>query len=244
MGQVKEIIELLRDDSNYYGDFGKQFLSNSDISTLLSNPLSLKEKTETTSAMIFGSYFHTKILEPQKLENFKVIDASTRTTKVYKEESGGNMCLLQKEVELADLLVDKIIQNNKFSSMIHLGDVEYEVPGITEIMGNMWKGKADIINHDEKLIVDLKTTSDINAFHFSAAKYNYDSQAYIYKQIFGYDMVFVVVDKTTHQTGLFECSEQFIQRGKEKVEKATEVYDLFYKDESFDAKQFFINRTL
>ena len=30
-----EAIEKLRDDSNYYGEFGKQFISNSDIKTLL-----------------------------------------------------------------------------------------------------------------------------------------------------------------------------------------------------------------
>ena len=32
------IIEQLRDDSKYYGDFGKQYLSNSDIYNLLKNP--------------------------------------------------------------------------------------------------------------------------------------------------------------------------------------------------------------
>ena len=35
----KEIIEKLRIDEHYYGDFGKQYLSNSDIKTLLTNPL-------------------------------------------------------------------------------------------------------------------------------------------------------------------------------------------------------------
>ncbi len=28
-----EIIDKLRDDEHYYGDFGKQYLSNSDIQT-------------------------------------------------------------------------------------------------------------------------------------------------------------------------------------------------------------------
>ena len=39
----------------------------------------------------------------------------------------------------------------------------------------MWKGKADIINHDDKLVVDIKTTADINKFKSSAYRYNYDS---------------------------------------------------------------------
>ena len=38
---MKEIYDKLRDDEHYYGDFGKQFLSNSDISTLLKNPKEL-----------------------------------------------------------------------------------------------------------------------------------------------------------------------------------------------------------
>ena len=37
----KEILKKLEKDENYYGKFGKQYLSNSDISTLLKNPLAL-----------------------------------------------------------------------------------------------------------------------------------------------------------------------------------------------------------
>ena len=37
-----EIIEKLRIDEHYYGKFGNQFLSNSDISVLLANPLNFK----------------------------------------------------------------------------------------------------------------------------------------------------------------------------------------------------------
>jgi len=37
----QEVIEKLKVDEHYYGDFGKQYLSNSDISALLHNPLAL-----------------------------------------------------------------------------------------------------------------------------------------------------------------------------------------------------------
>ena len=36
-----DIIKKLKEDKHYYGKFGKQYLSNSDISTLLTNPLAL-----------------------------------------------------------------------------------------------------------------------------------------------------------------------------------------------------------
>ena len=115
---------------------------------------------------------------------------------------------------------------------------------ITELFGNKWKGKADIVNHDEKLIIDLKTTADIEKFQWSASKYNYDSQAYIYSKLFGYEFLFIVIDKNTHQIGMFDCSPQFYERGEDKVRKASEAYDLFYKTKDFDPKQYFISKTL
>ena len=69
----KEILEALRNDENYYGDFGKQFLSNSDISTLLTNPLLLGAPRPPNPNFVIGSYFHTAILEPDKLNKFKII---------------------------------------------------------------------------------------------------------------------------------------------------------------------------
>ncbi len=64
----KEILEKLRDDENYYGDFGKQFLSNSDIRSLLNNPLDFKKPSPPNPAFMVGGYFHTCILEPEKLK--------------------------------------------------------------------------------------------------------------------------------------------------------------------------------
>ena len=239
----KEILKRLQNDEDYYGDFGKKFLSNSNISTLMNNPLALGNDIIRSNALVIGSYFHVAILEPDKLKKFKIINATTRNTKVYKELSGGEICLLQHEVDKIDLMIEKVLENDVCTSLIR-GNVDYEVPGITDIEGNFWKGKADILNHDDKLIVDLKTTGDINSFAYSAKKYNYDSQAYIYKHIFGYDMVFLVVDKTTHQIGLFDCSEAFYQRGYDKVIAASNIYDLFYKTEDFEPEQFFISKTL
>ena len=141
-------------------------------------------------------------------------------------------------------MIDKVLNNDVCKGLIRPIDGEYELPGITEIDGIAWKGKADIINRDDGLIVDLKTTARLDDFRWSASKYNYDSQAYIYQQIFGYDMVFVAIDKTTHQIGIFDCSPQFIQRGKDKVDKAIEAYKLFHDNPDFEPRNYFINQTL
>jgi len=241
----EKIIKKLTQDEHYYGDYGKQFLSNSDISILLKDPRRLKEDKPKTSAMVIGGYFHTAILEPHKLKSFNIIKSSTRNTKQYKEMSGGEICLLQHEVDKIELMKEAIMDNKICRELIDgLGTVEYEIPGVTEIHGNMWKGKADIVNHDERLIIDLKTTSDIDRFKWSATKFNYDSQAYIYSRLFGYEMLFMVIDKETLQIGLFDCSPDFYSSGEDKVRKATDAYELFYKTEDFDSKQYLITKTL
>ena len=240
----QEALKALEDDTNYYGDFGKKYLSNSDISTLLTNPLALGQKMANRPAFLVGGYFHTAILEPDKLKNFKIVEATTRNTKAYKEISDGEMCLLKHEVDQIELMTEKMLNNEVCRDLIRSGNVEYERPEITELEGQMWKGKADIVNHDEKLIIDLKTTADITKFKYSASKYNYDSQAYIYSKLFGYEMLFIAIDKNTHQIGIFDCSPEFYARGEDKVKRAVEAYELFYKSEDFDPKRYFLTKTL
>jgi hypothetical protein len=240
----QEVLKALEDDTNYYGDFGKKYLSNSDIGTLLTNPLALGKQQAQRPAFLVGGYFHTAILEPDKLKNFKIVEATTRNTKAYKEISGGEMCLLKNEVDQIELMTEKMLNNEVCRDLIRSGNVQYEQPEITELEGQMWKGKADIVNHDEKLIIDLKTTADITKFKYSASKYNYDSQAYIYSKLFGYEMLFIAIDKNTHQIGIFDCSPEFYERGQDKVKRAVEAYELFYKSEDFDPKQYFLTKTL
>ena len=99
-----------------------------------------------------------------------------------------------------------------------------------------------IISH--QLVIDLKTTGNINAFTSSAYKFNYDSQAYIYSQMFGYELVFIVIDKKTHQIGLFDCSDRFIQSGSNKVAKAVQAYNDFFVNGDGDFSQYYISKTL
>jgi hypothetical protein len=240
----ENVLEKLQNDEHYYGDFGKKYLSNSDIGTLLTNPLAFGQPSKPSPAFLVGGYFHTAILEPDKLKKYKVIESTSRNTNTYKEMSGGELCLLQSEVDTIELMTDKVLANDVCRDLIRGINIEYEKPGVTELEGLNWKGKADIINHDEKLIIDLKTTADLNKFRYSASKYNYDSQAYIYSKLFGYEFVFIVIDKTTHQLGIFDCSPEFYERGQDKVKRAAEQYKLFYQSEDFDPQQFFINQTL
>tara|TARA_R110000744_G_scaffold32849_1_gene76676 strand:+ start:330 stop:1058 length:729 start_codon:yes stop_codon:yes gene_type:complete len=241
---TKEQYTRLKNDEDYYGEFGQQFLSNSNIGTLLTNPLALRDPFPKIPAFLVGGYFHTAILEPHKLGDFKISVANNRNSKAYREEAGDEMLMLPSERDKTDLMVEAMLSNDICRDLIRGSEITYEEPSVKELFGNKWKGKADILNHEEKLIIDLKTTADIEKFRWSASKYNYDSQAYIYRELFGYDMLFMVIDKNTHQIGLFDCSDKFYETGKKKCQSASDQYDLYYKDKEFDPSQFVKSGTL
>jgi len=230
-----KIIKQLKDDKEYYGGIGKNYLSNSDIGALLTNPKEYGVQKEDNVNFAKGRLFHHLILEPEKVKDWNAVDVSSRNTKKYKEilaESGEPFLLLQKEYDDITELAKVMTANLDFYDMIYADGNQFEVPAIGEIGGVMWKGKADIVCDD--CLIDIKTTSDINKFIYSARMYNYDSQSYVYHTLFGKPLKFLVIDKTNGQLGLFETTADFIERGAEKVEKAIEVYNKFFSKEATD----------
>lgn len=232
---MDSVIELLKDDREYYSGIGKNFLSNSDIGTLLSNPQDFGKSREDNKAFMDGRYFHQLILEPEKAKLTKFVDVSTRTTKEYKsfcEENNLPFCMLKKEMTEIENLVKIINGNIAFYDEIYKQGNQYEVPSIKMIQGMMWKGKADIVTDNS--VIDLKTTGDIHKFKYSAKAYNYDSQCYIYQELFGKPLVFYVIDKTTGVLGIFRPTEDFVKGGEQKVARAIEVFNKYFGENPTD----------
>jgi hypothetical protein len=243
---MSNVIEELRNDASYYGAYGSKFLSNSTIGVLLSNPKLFGVKQPTTVPMLRGSYFHTAILEPHKLVDFEVVEASTRNTNIYKDallKSGKEMLLLKNEVDDIEEMVSTIKSNFFFYENIYAEGNKFEEPAIGELFGLPFKGKADIVTED--FLIDIKTTSSIKDFKWSAKKYNYDSQCYIYQVLFDKPLVFYVIDSATKELAVFNPSEDFILGGRDKVIRAVEVYNKFFSESATeDISNFFINETL
>lgn len=228
---TEKAVEKLKDDKLYYGDYGKQYLSNSDIIYLLKNPTQFRVPQLTTKPMLEGSYFHTLMLEPDKEKDFSIVDVTSRSTKAYKELCApfGDILLLKKEADKIKEMVRVMQGRLELYDLIYADDNKFEVPMISQIMGNNWKGKADVVHKD--YIIDIKTSSDIDKFMYSAKTWNYDSQAYIYQRMFNKPMLFIVICKSTNRLGMFDCSADFIKGGQNKVEKATEIYNKFFSNE-------------
>ena len=77
--------------------------------------------------------FHTAMLEPEKLVNFRLVDASTRSTKIYKEaldECDTDILLLTHEASELDRLINTMRSNLFFYDNIYRdGDIWKDVEG-------------------------------------------------------------------------------------------------------------------
>jgi len=239
---MSDVIELLRNDQEYYGGVGKQYLSNSDIGTLLKNPEEFGVSRPDNKNFAEGRYFHQLILEPEKAKDTHIVDFASRNTKGYKEaclDMNLEVILLKKEADHIENLVSRMKGNLDFFELIYHKKNIYEQPNVIEYEDTQWKGKADIVHKD--YVIDLKTTSNIDDFKWNARKYNYDSQAYIYQLLFGKPMMFLVIEKQTGRMGMFTGNEDFYQRGQDKMHKAIEVYNKFFSDESsVDIKNYYV----
>ena len=239
----QDVLNKLRDDKHYYGKFGGHYLSNSNIGTLLKNPREFGSPQKETLPMVQGRYFHVSMLEAHKLGEFEIIDASTRNTKAYKEQSNGKLLLLTKEQADLDRAISEMKSNIEMSSEIYSLGAKYEVPIVGKFYDVEFKGKADIITADK--IIDIKTSSNIDSFRKSAYMYNYDSQAFIYSSMFGLPFEFFVIDKKTLQMKRFTCSDDFLESGMRKVDRAVKVWKRFFgPDATDDVKQYVSNEIL
>jgi len=242
--QVQDILNKMMDDEFYFGYLGENALSSSSCTKLLDSPLkyqqSLGGSTENSSALRIGSLFHYKILEPEKWESLKFVDVKSRNTIKFKEalsEYGEAYTLSEKRQ--AEDMANTFLVNSRCMDM--LKHTRQEVPGIGEIFDFPFRAKADILG--DGYIVDLKSTDDVKGFRYSANKWNYDSQMYIYCTLFDipYDcFTFVVIDKKSNALGIFECSKEFYLSGKAKVETACQIYRDYFVDKKRSPEEFYL----
>jgi hypothetical protein len=242
----EEILANMFDDSFYYGYLGQNALSSSSIKTLISSPktyyFTKKYGSGETQALRDGKLFHTMILEPEKLDDIIFVDAATKASKEYKlAKETGKEVYTKTEKKAAERLCDALLRNEAVKE--YLTNAEFEVPEIAMIDGIPIRAKADILKGNT--IIDLKTTTGIKDFRYSADKYSYDLQAWLYREMFGVDnFVFVVIDKGSLDIAIFECSDEFYEKGKQKFEQGVSNYKYFFQTEGVDLDQYVLRGVL
>jgi len=243
----KELIEQMHSDEFYYGYLSKAALSSSCLKLLLTSPKTYYNVTKygnpESQALRDGWLFHTAILEPDVFASQIFVDVDSKNSKAYKlaKEEHGKV-FTRKEKQDAERLADAFLRNEKALKLIQ--DAEFEIPMIGEVMGMPFRAKADVLGNNK--IIDLKSTSDIKAFPYSAKKYGYSVQCYLYCELYGIDykdFTFIAMDKGSLDVGIFHCSEEFYLDGKEKTIKAIEIYDTYFL-QATDLDQYYLEGIL
>ena len=242
----EEVLTQMYSDEFYYDHLGKYCLSSSSLKTVLKSPKTYRNVLKygnniDSPALRAGKLLHWMILEPRTLDSKIFVDVKTRTTKVYKEALAEHgEVYLESERSAAERLADALLRNE--AALELLNKAEFEVPEIAMIDGLPFRGKADILKQDQ--IIDLKTTQDLTQFRWSAEKYGYNLQAWMYCKMFNIDkFTFLVIDKGSCDIGVFEASKEFIKKGKEKFNQAVSNYKYFF-EENNDLDQYVLRGIL
>jgi hypothetical protein len=244
----EDILKEMENDEFYYKYLGKNALSSSIVTKLLESPrayeMSLLPSTKSTAALDFGWLFHTAILEPDVYEDQIFVDVASKNTKAFKDaKQEFGRVFTKADRWKVERLADAFYNNSRAVEL--LKDTRQEVSGIGDINGIPFRGKADILGNG--YVADIKTTTGITGFKYSADKWNYDGQCYIYCQLFDVkpeDFWFIAIDKETYTVGIFNASQDFYERGKAKVEKAIATYKKYFLNKEQDVGEYFIEGML
>ena len=140
----------------------------------------------STEALKFGSGLHTLLLEPKKFEEeYIVLDEMPRkNSNAYKEliEKNSGKTILKRDEYNQMLGMSQAFTESDNSHLILSDDcmIEQSIFWKDEETGILLKSRPDFVNHEAKIIFDLKTTNDasFDGFRKSKLSYEYDIQAY------------------------------------------------------------------
>ncbi len=241
----EELVKKAYDDDFYYGYLGKFALSSSSIKNLLSSPKTYRNIMQygspSSQALRDGWLMHTCVLEPHVFEEQIFVDVQSKNTKKYKEALAEHgKVFTMKEKHDAERLADALLRNEMVLEKLNNSD--FEVAEVADVMGFPFRAKADILGNNSTMY-DLKSTSSIEGWKYSADKYGYDVQAFLYCQIFDIlpnRMGFIIIDKGSLDIGYAQVTEEFYLRGAAKVKRALEIYEEWFMQEA-DLDQYYLN---
>ena len=217
-------------------------------------------KGQETDAMLLGSAVHMLALEPERFDaEYVVLDGPInpttkkpygRDTKAFErwmlDQLGasnangiGSRKILIREEFAGSLAIAKAFQSHPTIAAImssraeKLFESEYAMEYETDGGKVDLKCKIDFVCPAERLIIDLKTTSDPSpyAWSWSAEDFGYHRQAAIYSDAmqakYGEPFRFlfgVVRSKEPYEAAVYELDAESIQRGRVEYEALIEEY--------------------
>lgn len=202
----------------------------------------LENPREQTPAMRLGSDIHTAILEPLRFRSSYVVsqkfDRRTKDGKAQAEAfeaaNAGKVIVDEETYKRIDGCVQSVYQNELAKAELVGGRAEAAFIWNDFESGIDCKAKPDFLRERERVLVDVKTTSDASpaAFSRDLAKYLYHVQAAYYldgvSAVAGtrFDTFRIVAVETTapFAVAVYELNSATIEKGRELYRRALHNY--------------------
>lgn len=222
-------------------------ISKSGLSLILKSPLHyynryiVGEKIEPTPALILGTAFHTRVLEPEKF-NYVVAPKCDRRTKAGKAtyaeflaQSEGKEILKPEEMEKVVGMANAVLAHPTASALLAPGEgvAEESIFWNDKETGELCKCRPDFRRFDG-VLVDVKSAQDASPEGFSKAAFNfgYHIQDFFYRAGTSiatgenyYAFVFIVVESAPpYAVAIYMLDEDSKMVGESETKKALADY--------------------
>jgi exodeoxyribonuclease VIII len=208
--------------------------------------------SQSTVPMALGSMIHHLILEPETFDkHYMIAEIPKRTTKAGKaeyaellEQANGRKLVAVDDFLNAQQMRHNLAKNPVVGSLLSSGAAEQATFWQDELTGVECKAKADFLNLEKGLIIDLKTTSDLASelcFKWTLNKYQYHLSAAFYQQGFKQvtgekcDFFCVVVETfAPFNYAIYKIGEDLLERGYGLCREALRLYKQAESKGSFE----------
>jgi len=194
----------------------------------------MAKKSMNSDAMDVGTYYHTAILEPEKLAEECAVFTERRAGaawKAFEQQNAGKVILNLTGYGQAQTLIEAT-QNHKYA-MTLINGCEAELSCFASIMGIPLRVRADGINTKGGYILDLKTMTgnakDESTIIKAIRDRNYDMSAALYLDVFNMvlkkgskvqDFFWVFASKDYANCRVYRMTQELYDLGRSKYMKA------------------------
>jgi hypothetical protein len=231
-------------DADY---FAHPAISKSSLSLLAKCPAYYRYWSEVgrpkTKAMDLGSAVHCGVLEPELFNERYVmnpgIDRRSNAGKAafaeWQQTHVGKTVLSEDEWYQAQAMIDAVKAHPLSQLVFKKGLAEHAAFWKSDIGDINCKAKADWIDTEHGILVDLKTTENASyeAFQRSMMQYGYGMQLAYYldgcrqaiKDVEINDAVIIAVEsKAPYLVGFYRPTEAMLEHGRREYRRALETY--------------------
>lgn len=225
-------------NEDYHED--REYESSSSLKLYLKDPkeyhnryiLKLPREEKYKSAYDFGTYIHSLILEPEKVDDeYAIFEGPSRRGNAYKEfkaENEGKIIITRSQFLQAQAILEAYSENQIAVDIISKGNPEQTL--CVELDGMKIKVRADYVRFGQ--IIDVKTTGDATD-KFTAgktiARFDYDLSAALYVDAFQshfgneFEFFFLFINKMTNEIEVLKASKKLLENGRRKYKKSIQL---------------------